>query len=800
MFADVLAQNPFVIRENNEYGYMNYDGKKVINCIFKEAEDFDSLGHARVRLNDKYGILKPDNTWFLKPEYDFIGKYNYGYAYVYLSEKNHFYIDVLGKRQKNKEKIDSFIRAKIEKLNQEERRPKSNNRENLVFQKFENYQIRQFGFYKYDSPNDTIFISDKNSELLESEQQGEFLYIKHKKLLSDKIIHEIRYKKAHFIFSDNENIGYTLDGNQVMKRYVFSKVTNIYKINIGKDQQINVSSFDIPSDHAFDKIEKEKNTNTFIIYTDKRCYLTDSTLNCLHKGFDLTKIEESYGGNRWACDERGDCGVIDANFKWIITHIYHYYYPIGKLRFIMLNPDKDLLLDVEKGDFLFSSILNNTKIFYFEQNNETIHTFYFEMNGSRALIDENGKFIIPFGYDSIDIDSPYQSSNIIQAKKGDYYYFFDVQGNLLIKSKSKFHLTLLNKKDRYIEFTDQYHIFENPKTHKFGVSSENFKEIIPAKYKEIQIISNAKYTKQLFEAFFRNPKDSNKLYFHIFDVNGKKLTKKPLLAENYQQLELYPEKEINVLINIPQVEGGPRKVTLIKPDGTKIKKVNEAYSTIFSSDGKAKLFTTYDLDSVYFIHSDGRVLHTQAMKKVYDADTTLNITYMASPPYFSRRKTPMIDSISGLILIENKEKIFVKKGISLHVTTDIDTIGRYWQQLGLAVYLSNNTSDSIELGMQDGNLSGLRTEASDSNQVWRPIEHLEGSGCGNSYYNYTMKAYTSEQFVVSKYHGPFKTKLRLRFNNTISNEYDGEINYAQFYRKIVNYDDEMMLPKYFLQN
>ena len=100
----------------------------------------------------------------------------------------------------------------------------------------------------------------------------------------------------------------------------------------------------------------------------------------------------------------------------------------------------------------------------------------------------------------------------------------------------------------------------------------------------------------------------------------------------------------------------------------------------------------------------------------------------------------------------------------------------------------------------------MKTQALDPKGVWRDIEYLPNSWCGNSYHQVVLPENHYWTFVTPVYEGCYYTKLRIELSSidpskhkgskarrefgTIkeelvlySNEFEGSINPAQFWRR-----------------
>lgn len=123
---------------------------------------------------------------------------------------------------------------------------------------------------------------------------------------------------------------------------------------------------------------------------------------------------------------------------------------------------------------------------------------------------------------------------------------------------------------------------------------------------------------------------------------------------------------------------------------------------------------------------------------------------------------------------------------------------------GFKLYISNNTKDTIHFNAQDSRLY-LTIQAKDKNNVWKDIEHIPNSWCGNSYHSIFLPSNHYWEFSVPKYYGEFKTLLRakLLYKTSLkdkskpiySNTFKGSINPAQFWRKD-NYQPRSIMDPY----
>lgn len=120
---------------------------------------------------------------------------------------------------------------------------------------------------------------------------------------------------------------------------------------------------------------------------------------------------------------------------------------------------------------------------------------------------------------------------------------------------------------------------------------------------------------------------------------------------------------------------------------------------------------------------------------------------------------------------------------------------------GFALFLANTTKNTLVLDAQDSRLN-MVLQARDRDGTWRNIMFLPSSWCGNSYHKVFLAPDEYWDFTVPQMEGEFQTKLRVQLNTAgskgnetfISNEFDGGVNPAQFWRKKDYYPQSIMDP------
>ena len=85
----LLVSIPFInaqeelalVRDNDQFGYINLAGDLVINPQFPKAGDF-SEGLAAAMRSKKWGFIDTSGKWVIEPIYDRVKAFNSGYALV----------------------------------------------------------------------------------------------------------------------------------------------------------------------------------------------------------------------------------------------------------------------------------------------------------------------------------------------------------------------------------------------------------------------------------------------------------------------------------------------------------------------------------------------------------------------------------------------------------------------------------------------------------------------------------------------------------------------------------------------
>jgi hypothetical protein len=117
---------------------------------------------------------------------------------------------------------------------------------------------------------------------------------------------------------------------------------------------------------------------------------------------------------------------------------------------------------------------------------------------------------------------------------------------------------------------------------------------------------------------------------------------------------------------------------------------------------------------------------------------------------------------------------------------------------GFRLLLVNRTGNTINIPSCDNRLAIVQ-QGLEGEGLWRPIEYLPSSWCGNSYYSVTLPSGHYWEFAAPRYKGTIKTTLRFVLtiegqNPIFSNEFEGSVNPGQFTRKQGHNPTNLMDP------
>lgn len=74
---DALKNNTlFLIKENGKYGYVDKDNKKVVDCIYDDAQEQNKFGYCAVNQGGKWGVLQSNGAVLVEPSLEFANSTN----------------------------------------------------------------------------------------------------------------------------------------------------------------------------------------------------------------------------------------------------------------------------------------------------------------------------------------------------------------------------------------------------------------------------------------------------------------------------------------------------------------------------------------------------------------------------------------------------------------------------------------------------------------------------------------------------------------------------------------------------
>jgi hypothetical protein len=140
-------------------------------------------------------------------------------------------------------------------------------------------------------------------------------------------------------------------------------------------------------------------------------------------------------------------------------------------------------------------------------------------------------------------------------------------------------------------------------------------------------------------------------------------------------------------------------------------------------------------------------------------------------------------------------------------TGTIDTFSSAYR--GYRIYLANSTRDTARFDAEDSRLY-LSTEAQGPDGVWKAIDYLPSSWCGNSYHTVDLDPGAYWTFTMPQFDGAIPVNIRLRLEGLrlpgahprdnqqspalYSNTIRGRVNPAQFWNKLPYTPQGLMDP------
>jgi hypothetical protein len=461
-----------------------------------------------------------------------------------------------------------------------------------------------------------------------------------------------------------------------------------------------------------------------------------------------------------------------------------------------------------------------------------------------AIIDSNGKYIIPFGI-CADINNYiegyYVAELVIKEKKERMFRYQGIinsRGNFLFKMKtngdtcinSDVHCGLAKirfNKYEQTEYGNKLHSFYGFINLKGDIILNDTNILQACDYScNRTYIRNKNLKGKIIDTKMNTILDSIYCDYNFAFVNGMAIVEKNnnwglidtngifLVGPIFQKIEydkivgnfffFYKDSLINN-------EFMKKYTGIVRTDGKIIMEpIIENFYGGWYSNG---LLQFHSNGKINYINNDGKLIWQQKEDENKSIDN-LNIDFMKSG-YFHASTKYHINDLNEFRVSDNQQikttnlDSFPTNSFSIIIKQDEKKIidNKY---NGIKVYLINTTSNDIIFEAQNRRLN-MVVQAKDTKGEWRDIEYLPNSWCGNSYHYLTLESNKYWHFTTPVYEGILKTKLRIRLEyidtkdiknskwkkkiiTLFSNEYDGSVNPAQFWRKREYYPSNVMEP------
>lgn len=447
-----------------------------------------------------------------------------------------------------------------------------------------------------------------------------------------------------------------------------------------------------------------------------------------------------------------------------------------------------------------------------------------------SVIDTKGKLLLPFGaYHEIQHNASgyFEASRPVAGKKNDWeYHLYKERTLVYLFPQDKGHMTgpvsngilrLLTDKhpgggmssddlyDRYIKPNGKK-VFQNTDG-KYGSDFKEYRAFIEIDNKVCLIDTTgrilgknlgSRYSDQGFENGKALVKDTNG--WNVIDLSGK-----VVLTTPYEEVYEFLHDDL-LFFTDNENEDAPCYGVMDMSGKVLIPPSMQYFNPTGFDNG---LLWGYVNNRLRYYDLLGKVVWQEADNE--NSTQGLNIDYMNRGYFYVTYDT---------VAYEDKEES-ISSDYDVH--SDAVTVvanpkricSSSYVKNGFEVYIANTTSDKVWFNAQDRRLY-MKIQARDLQGTWRDIEYLPSSWCGNSYHSISLSKGKLWKFTAPFYQGMIPTKLRIqvqyidasditaedregRYRNkkqiTIySNEFDGSINPAQFWRKPEYYPGGIMDP------
>lgn len=507
---------------------------------------------------------------------------------------------------------------------------------------------------------------------------------------------------------------------------------------------------------------------------------------------------------------------------------------------IITNTNKAGVIDIPAQKLLIDTVFSSISDF---KNGVAIVTEYIspgkkEKKQRIAVIDINGKFIVPFGkYETIKpfIDGfAVVEINEPKNKDGSTDGVIDTKGNLLFKRPYKNSSYLGgNFYDGYAKM-NLYKYWIPEKKGIISTSDKGYEGFINLKGELVLNDTNYRYVNEFSNgrAFV---KKANGDYI-LIDRNFKRVgngSYRDILNDKFQDYYAIVQTEegygiIDTMANY-----------VVKPQYDEIDRVGilNGYFFFSTDEGDDKHYGISDLNgniitkaiisdfdrsgfingllkvdingNLAYLNKKGEIVWQQKNENIKTL-APLNIDFMNRGYFYaySSPKKSETDDSGGWSTSSNRpqkvsENQFPDNAFTVMIDTlKVDTFATKYS--GFKLFISNTTRATITFNAQDSRLY-LKLQAQDKNGEWRDIEYLPNSWCGNSYHTVELEPNAFWSFTIPNYRGEFQTKIRaeLKFIDKANPEKDkliysniinGSVNPGQFWNKRTYFPGGLMDP------
>jgi len=402
---------------------------------------------------------------------------------------------------------------------------------------------------------------------------------------------------------------------------------------------------------------------------------------------------------------------------------------------------------------------------------------------------KNNSFIISDFHNGLAVVNLYkywipEEKGVISTSEKNYNGFINLKGEVVLNDTLNKYLKDFSNERTFIEVKDDvYKIFDT-----------NFKQIGTDTFERVQ---NDGFN----NGFAIVEKDDN---WGIVDVNGKYV-----VEPKYDNIH-----EIGIIDNYffygIDVKEDEKLYGIATLDG---KNIIDPIIQDFDNSGFVNgLLKTIVNQRLTYIDKSGNIVW-QEKQETNNILKTLNIDYM-NRGYFYAYSKPNNNDIGGFGGSRNFPLTITTENFPINTLSIVvdqnkqDTIQNTY--IGYKVFVSNNSKTNIDFNAQDSRLY-MKVQAQNDKGIWKDIEYLPSSWCGNSYHTLTLEKMNYWTFTTPKYEGELKTKLRIELNyidpkdktekrrnrkeiTIYSNEFEGSINPGQFWNKQQYYPNGIMDP------